>query len=347
MITKVAAKDFKGLTFETPLEAHTLFIGPTGIGKSARAHAIQLTLRGYVLGGPKKNDEILNTYGNGNDLTVEVQVDGAITFGRRFTRGRNGAVSGDYLLNGRKATKGTFSQTLGEHGSPRVIDIAAFMELSAQKKIDEIFRLFPPGADIDKIDTELSDKKASAGIIKGKIDIIDGTVKRFAEMREHLELPAGNLAEAQAELMAVNKDLTGAREELGAAKIKAAADKAAKEATAKAEKDAEEKAQTDRIAKAKAAAAKTVVVVTEETPAPAQSVVVEAPTAAPVAQETAPQEQSLPGGIIFKEDVDILRLSKNTTVAASLQRILDTLDKSGCTACAARMIIKMEIRRYQ
>jgi len=318
------------LTFETPLEAHTLFIGPTGIGKSARAHAIQLTLRGYVLGGPKKNDEILNTYGNGNDLTVEVQVDGAITFGRRFTRGRNGAVSGDYLLNGRKATKGTFSQTLGEHGSPRVIDIAAFMELSAQKKIDEIFRLFPPGADIDKIDTELSDKKASAGIIKGKIDIIDGTVKRFAEMREHLELPAGNLAEAQAELMAVNKDLTGAREELGAAKIKAAADKAAKEGTAKAEKDAEEKAQTDRIAKAKAAAAKTVVVVTEETPAPAQSVTVETPAAELVALKDAPPAQSTPNGFV-----------------ASLQRILTTLDKSGCSACAARMICKMEIRRYQ
>ena len=47
MITNIIAKEFKGLTFEQPLEQYNLFYGPNGIGKSARTQALALAVMGY------------------------------------------------------------------------------------------------------------------------------------------------------------------------------------------------------------------------------------------------------------------------------------------------------------
>lgn len=55
MIKKILAHNFKGLSFEQPLEQYNLFLGPNGTGKSARSQGLTLAIMGYLPSDAKKN----------------------------------------------------------------------------------------------------------------------------------------------------------------------------------------------------------------------------------------------------------------------------------------------------
>lgn len=321
MIEEVQAEGFKGLNFITGFEPRTLITGPNGSGKSARAQAIQLAVRGYIPGGPKKNDEILSTYGEGNNMLVAVRI-GSSLFGRRFTRkSGSGSVSVVYEVNGLRATKDFWMQSIVEAGYPRIIDLPAFMDLSSQRKIDEIFKLFPPGESIGKIDAELTKKKELRNNLKQKLQSLKGTQGRLTEARKNLSLPAGNLSEIQGEIAKLEGELKVKRKELGDLKIKEASERAVEEARAKA-----------------------------ETLQPSVTTQVEAPltrTTSPVPEET--QTGNTPSFInspiaANKEDETYTPKSQ---VRESFNRIMNVMERAGCSVCAATMIIKTEMRRYQ
>jgi DNA repair exonuclease SbcCD ATPase subunit len=298
MAKGIGANGFKGLSFATELAPRTLIVGPNGTGKSARTQALQLALRGYIPGGPKKNEEILTVYGNGEEMSVVITI-GALEFGRRFSRNAKGAVSQIYEVCGKKSAKEFFMQSLGEVGAPRVIDLAAFMDLSHQKKIDEIFKLFPPGGSIDKIDVELTKKKELRNNMKQKLEDLKGTRGRLTEARKNLSLPAGNLSEIQGEIAKLEGELKVKRKELGDLKIKEASERAVEEARTKA-----------------------------ETLQPSVTTQVEAPLT-----RTTPLINS--------------PITPKSQVRESFNRIMNVMERAGCSACAATMIIKTEMRRYQ
>ena len=56
-IAKIFGQDFKGLKFEQELSHLNLFIGPNGVGKSARCNALMLAVMGYIPGVAKQNAE--------------------------------------------------------------------------------------------------------------------------------------------------------------------------------------------------------------------------------------------------------------------------------------------------
>jgi len=62
MIAKVMAKGFKGLEFEQPLARLNLFVGPNGVGKSARAETLVLAVNGYLPDGAKQPGALLAAY---------------------------------------------------------------------------------------------------------------------------------------------------------------------------------------------------------------------------------------------------------------------------------------------
>jgi len=356
MITKVIAEGFKGLSFETPLTQHTLFIGPNGSGKSARTQAIQLAVKGHVHGGPKTNAEILDTYGNGTEMIVEIEV-GAYLFGRRFFRGKNG-VSQDYRVNGKKSAKDFFVSTMAEAGRPRVIDISAFMGMSDQKKIDVLFDLYPPGADIQKIDLDIEKKKESINTLKAKIKASEAAANRLLESKNALVLPSSTLADVQAEIKKIDGELEIVQAELQNARIKEAADAAKKKAEDAAKvKAQEDKARIEKEAKEKAEAE----VKEQEGKRLAE---VEAKEAArkkeedEATQKTEPspietQLQKMEGdvekikGTFPAMPTEIPKATPPADILESFRAILATIERTGCPACAARLIVKREMRKYQ
>ena len=148
MITKVTAKGFKGCDFAQELSGRTIFFGPNGAGKSARSQALQLAVNGGIIGVGKTNDDILSAFGEGDKLVVGVEIDGKYLFERGFVRGASGSVSQGYKAGGVKVSKDYFMKALGESGAPVVLNVADFMGLSDQKKIEALFQLYPPAGDV-------------------------------------------------------------------------------------------------------------------------------------------------------------------------------------------------------
>lgn len=342
-IKGVKAEGFKGLNFDTALNPRTLIVGPNGEGKSAITQAAQLVLRGYVPGGPKKNEEILSTYGDGQDMSVAVKV-GALMFGRQFVRDSKGAVTQVYEINGTKAAKEYFQRSLGEAGAPRVIDFAAFMALSDQKIIDEIFRLFPPGEGIDKIDADLTKKKESLNNLRQTLKTLEGTQKRLTEARRNIELPAGGIGEVEAEIKKLEGEAKAKQTELDAKRIAEAEAKAVVAEKERAERAAYAKKKADE-----AEAEKARIKAAEE-------------------KEKARAKQEAEKGKLLSDFVDVMKTDnllpddkpEEATatgepersvycpdVLISLTRIQSAMERAGCSTCAAMMIVKSEIRKYQ
>lgn len=157
MISKIFATDFKGRSFEQPLDRLAIILGPNGSGKSARSQALQLAVMGFIPGGAKTNPEILDAFGSADRLVVGFEA-GGYRFERGFGRSGSGTVNQGFRVNGSRASKEFFAQALGQVGAPKVIDISAFLALSDQKKLDAIFDLFPPEGDPLKV--QLEDRKS-------------------------------------------------------------------------------------------------------------------------------------------------------------------------------------------
>ena len=237
MITKVSAKGFKGLDFDDELQALNVYIGPNGIGKSARSEALLLAVLGYIPGGPKKNEAILDAYGN-EKLYVGVEVGGK-SFTRRFMRSSSGKVSQTFTINKAKVSKEHFVGMLVESGNPKVLDLSTFTDASDQKKIDTIFSLFPPAGDVGALDETIDAAKEKLSGLQNNIGAAEKAMQRLARARAEIQLPSGTQAEISSQIESIQKSLEVAQKQLEEARIA----KVKEDAEEKAKKEAQEQAQ--------------------------------------------------------------------------------------------------------
>lgn len=215
MITQVYAKGFKGLDFEQPLEKHTLITGPVGSGKSARALALALLATGSLPGTgiAKQNAEIFKAVGGqGDTLTVGMVIDNQRRLERTFRRKKNGVTS-DFRLNGEVLPKNLFEVELNNAGVS-VADVAGFLALSDAKKVDELFRLFPPAGDVRGISAAITACKENISAAERDIRAKEQSRQALADAIAELRLPAGSLPEIKAQIAALEQEYQAARDEM-------------------------------------------------------------------------------------------------------------------------------------
>jgi len=314
MITQITANDFKGLSFTQDVGPHTLFLGPNGSGKSARSQALVLALLGYIPGGGKQNADILDSYGSSDKLVVGVRI-GNHLFERGFVRKEN-KVSQGYKVNGKVVKEADFSKAFGIAGAPVAIDINAFMALSDAKKIDVIMDLYPPEADISKIVMDIQEKKAKINTFTARAKELEGAAARLTTARANMQLPVGTLADVQAQIKETEDKLAKARQDLKDAEIEEAKAKAAAEEKEKAAKQAPP---------------------TIIAPSPATT-------------EPVDNRPSLNGSEFFSMESTMGKTAAAITEASaadSIATILDALQKSGCAACAARLVAMRELKKFR
>ncbi|MBF0121249.1 MAG: hypothetical protein HQK79_20640 [Desulfobacterales bacterium] len=317
MIENVKADGLKGLPkFEQPLKRLNLFVGQNGSGKSARADALKLAVLGYVPGTAKTNQEILSSFGSSEKLFVEIAANNKTTFLRRFAK-ENDSVSHDCLVNHRKATKEKYAASLVEAGNPRILDLSAFMSLSDQKKIDTIFSLFPPDGDFIQLDSKIEDLKSKQNNMQTEIKETNRTIGQLNQARTEINLPSGTLGEIKAEIEKTEIELKEAKKALEEARIEIARE----EAKAKAEKEALEKAAMEK-AKHESELKK--------------------------AEEKAKAQQPIPFvSTVIPESITNTNCNVTLSAISSLEFIIEALKASECTACAALLIAKRELKKHQ
>lgn len=324
MITMVTAKGFKGCDFAQALSKRTLFVGPNGAGKSARSQALQLAVNGGVIGAGKTNDDILSTFGEGDKLVVGVEIDGKYLFERGFVRGSSGSVSQGYKAGGVKVSKDYFMKALGESGAPVVLNVADFMALSDQKKIEALFQLYPPIGDISAIQGKIDAAKEKINALAAKVKTSEQAAARIASSKSQIQVPAGTLAEVDAQIISLEAQLKEAQENL--TQIRMEEQKAADALKAKEETDRREKERIEAEEKAKA-----------ERPGE-MTKKCDALLGAEKAHGIA-VTPGLPGPVV--------RIPPAFCVASSIQAIMNAMDDAGCGTCAAKMIARRELRKYQ
>jgi DNA repair exonuclease SbcCD ATPase subunit len=340
MITKIVGVNIKGLSFTQEIGPLTLFIGPNGAGKSARSQALILALLGYIPGAGKQNAEILDNYGDGKEMAVGVEINDHL-FQRKYARSGD-SVSQAYGVGGKKRSKEQFSQAMFEVGRPVAIDIGAFMDLSDNKKIDAVFDLYPPETDISKIVADIEDTKTKINALMVKAKSTEDAAARLTTARAQIEKPVGTLADISAQIAETEKSLAQARQDLQEAEIeeqrlKAVAEE--KERADKAIKEAEDKAAIEARRKLLQEQAEQLKAADEKKPEPTKDTIINGPIRR-IGQGAGPFPETKPA-------IGETKIPEAETVEASIQKILNALNGSGCTACAARLVAIRELRKYQ
>jgi hypothetical protein len=311
MITEIIAKEFKGLTFNQPVQPKTLFLGPMGVGKSARTQALTLALLGYVPGASKENAEILKTFGSADVVSVGFVLDGA-TLERAWGKTSSGSVKEAFKLNGTRLTKDEYISAIGVKGLPKILDLSLFLALSDQKKIDFLLALYPGETNLAELDRLIENQKATIKAGEDRARTLEKSSAIITASRTELLVPVGSLAETKAEIEKTEKELATANGEL--TRINEANVK--EQTTKEVKKEAAQEIRT-----VKQEAKKEVAAVKQEAQKEIEKV-----------KETASssfQEWSTEG---FK---------------AILQSILDTMEAAGCDVCAAKMVIKKELKKIK
>lgn len=336
MISKIAAVGFKGLEFAHDLKKHNLIVGPNGSGKSAISDTIVLTVNGRIPGAGKTNSAIMDAFASNNKMFLGVGIDEAM-FQRRFIRNGKGNVTQKFQAGNSLVTKEKFISDFSVAGKPTILDLSAFLDLSDQKKIDKVFELYPPKGDVmglhDQIEKAIDGIKELTATIQKK----EGIIEQLTADQAEIELPAITLAEVTKEIERTTAEVKLARKNLFTAqqqeadrnaKEKAeAAKKADKEAKAKeAEPERQEKTEGYRpqLGGDPGYTARNSEVYSEKIPTPE-----------PLKYGT--KEYAKAGACLSKETVDL---------AESIKAIVATMDKAGCTSCAAMLVAKRELRKY-
>jgi energy-coupling factor transporter ATP-binding protein EcfA2 len=313
VIAAVTAHNFKGATFQAPLGGLTLVVGPNGAGKSARTQALQLAVLGYVPGAGKQNAAILEAFhdGKGKDLRAGVVLESGKKLERRFSRSeRTGAVSQEMYAGGIKCSAPEFARALADVA---VVDLSVFLGLSDAKKIDELLRLFPPEGDVKGIAEKIERQAKRIAALEREEREAASLVANITSKKAGIQLPAGTMADKQAEIDKAEADLRQARADLEAERIAAA--------------------RVEEQAKAEARQV--------EQSAPAET--------ATLAQGGGPEvsgyhlvgEAGPPEAFLRQEPA--APAAPDMTVI--LERILSTMDRAGCDVCAAKMVIKQELAK--
>jgi hypothetical protein len=210
MITKIKGKGFKGTDFIDSIGRLNLYIGPNGSGKTARSMAVALAVQGYVPSQGKTNQAIFQAGASPDSdrFAVEVESNYKVSFYRRWLKRGDGTVTVDVLVNGRKASTQVFAAEMARCGGGYVIaDISLFMGLSDRKKIDEIFRLYPPDDDMANIEQELEEKREALNRCQQQFKNAEKIWERLTNQKERLEQPQMPLEDCKSEYDALSMRL--------------------------------------------------------------------------------------------------------------------------------------------
>ncbi len=331
-ITKITGAGVKGRTFEQDLSKRTLFVGPNGCGKTSRSIALQLAVLGYVPGAGKQQGGTFDAFApqGATELWAGIEVDGKLIIERGFTRSKSGTTSKAFKLNRMKAKADDFNSALAK-ADIAVMDLSDFVSASDAKKIDWLFHLYSD-VDVAEIEQRLEKQAKTVKDLDRRAKEQTGTVAQLQAAKSNLELPAGTLAEKQAEIVEREKQLAQAQDELKAAQIAEAEERAREQERQRAAEEAK-KSPTPQAPAA-------------EPPRPERTT-----NAPPRRESSTPQNQTqAQHPNMFSEptppraDVAPAECADPTL---PLQRVLATLESAGCTACAARLVTLKELRNLE
>jgi DNA repair protein SbcC/Rad50 len=343
MITNIRTKNFKGFDINEAVHDKTIYTGKNKSGKSSRSHAIALTILGYVPFAAKTSKiagQILNDFGVGDSMTTAIVCNG-VEFERHFSRNKDGAVSQRMRVDKKKVSAADYAVALSHAGNPRIVDVNDFMQLSDQKKIDLLFNLFPPDADLKNLESKIDKAKQTANELQAKERTLTSVIQRLTASKSEIQLPAGSLPEIRARIEKLTKQVKDAQENLKQIEI----DEAKIEAAEKAKNDERERAN------------KAALELAESTRRTVNEIKEKEKLQAEFDRIMESKEGDFVPGVESSKTVDAvfpdkktwppLKLAKHETVQESIQKIIDTMKDAGCEVCAGLIVAKMELNKFK
>ena len=224
MINQIRASGFKGLNFAEDLGMRTVFTGPVGSGKSARAQALTFLFSGTLPGHistAKRGSDIMDAIASGDEVVVGAMIDGVL-FERVLKRGPKGNVTASFRLQGDKVQKGAFELEIGK--ALRVANPAEFMALSDAKKVETLFRLFPPaggaGRGVAAINTDCLQAKDDLSRHRATMAGIEDSIKALMTSQAEVETPEGTMAGVKEAIKRVEEEIARVNQEIGEERVR-------------------------------------------------------------------------------------------------------------------------------
>lgn len=333
MITKIIAKNFKGLSFDQEVGKKTIFIGPNGAGKTARTQALTLALMGYIPGSSKLNEEIIKNYATGDILVVGFELSGTI-FERAWAKdAATGSVKEKFQLNKKPCKKEAYIQKLGECGAPKLLDLSVFMALSDQKKIDFFLALYPVETNISELESLIESNRKSILALEEKARTSEKAAATLIASKATMKLPAGSLAETVAAIEKMETDIFGKEKELSDIIAENKTEEAREKERQRSEAALKKQKQAAELEKAAA------VNIAKK----------DAEEKASALNKALDSLQNIPKESLKKDPLkETMKVDKDLIekVVIILRSVLDTIESSGCEVCAAKMLIKKEMKKY-
>jgi len=314
MITNLKTTGFMGPDLDESIGPKMIYTGENTSGKSKRSKAIAFCLLGFIPFSAKTiktGADILRDYGNGKAMSTGVTCNGK-TFERILRKSKNGAVKKAHKIDGMSASKANFERGLMMSGDPRIIDLNHFVSLSDNAKIDALFALYPPDGDVSTINADIVASKDEISRLTKEKGKADNTILTLIESKNSIDLPAGSLAETQAEIKKLTDDVNSAREELKKEEVGIAKEKAIK-----AEKERAEK---------------------EKSAIPKEQPQTDIPTGNTVGYSPSVTKQN----VKTNWNIDCSEMARK-----SIQRIIDVMHDAGCQTCTAVLVAKSELKKFK
>jgi hypothetical protein len=235
MITRIYAKNFKGLDFDVAVDQLNLTTGIVGSGKSARTMAICFLVTGTIPGSElaKQAGDIFTNLCSADEMIVGAQISGK-TLERKLSKTKTGTIRTTYFVDGANCPKNLFDIAVHDLGI-KVADLGAFNAMSDSKKVAHLFDLYPPDGDItglNKVITE-ADEKANKCAADAKSSRQTAQTLQKSIVTE--SLPASTLPRIQADIVAAQDELKAVEDELRMIRDQEIAEKAKAEVRAEAQ----------------------------------------------------------------------------------------------------------------
>ena len=357
MITKITAVGLKGLDFSYDLSKHNLITGPNGVGKSAITDALILTIEGRIPGAGKTNQAVMDAFATNDKMYVGV-ISNDIPFERRFIRAKSGKVTQKFLVSNQPVTKEQFIAKFAEAGKPAVLNLSDFMATSDEKKIDRIFSLYPPEANVKTLQIEIDTAQEALNNKVASIKKTEDLIEALNVEKSSLDLPAGTLAEVQKEIERTTKEVGLARDNLKRQIVREATKNAEKKAEAEKEKSVKPEREDKEVSR------------TAETPSlkPDDLGRSDRPQLGCPVNHTARNSEDFQEPFVHPDDPGPEHSTtkgetpkygaegKDVTIThgapghpnpkESINSIMDMMIKAGCGSCAAMLQCKKELHKY-
>lgn len=312
IITNIKVRGMKGPDIDQECGPKMIFIGDNRTGKTSRTNAIHLALNGFISTAhhvSKKAGDIIDQYADGERLTCAITIAGS-EFEYHVFRHESGKVSTRYRIDKAVYPKKEYFEELVKAGNPKIINLSDFIQMSENKKIDTLFRLFPSDVDISKLNKSIATKTAEKNSHQEKIKQKKSVIKENTKSKTDINLPAGTLAETRKLIEEIESEYRECRDKIAVAK-----------AAIEEEKKDEPVKMNDLMGNGLGD----------------QSHCDDIPFE--------PQHHN-DDPDIMKETTSTMR-ELNRHPIDSLNRVLDIMEKSGCDICPAGMMCKKEIKTYE